>query len=60
MPRWLTELQGIVTVLDGTDNPSPRRRTIKFSDHFIVTTETVDVAGVETEVIRIDLADPPP
>jgi hypothetical protein len=56
MPRWLTELQGIVTVLDSDDNPMPRKRTIKFSDDFEVTTETVETDAGPEEVILISLA----
>jgi hypothetical protein len=56
MPRWLDKLQGIVTILDSDDNPMPRNRTMKFSDDFIVETETVVTDAGEEEVIVISLA----
>jgi hypothetical protein len=56
MPRWLEELQGLVTVLDGDDNPQPRKRTIKFSNDFVVDTEVVETPSGPEEVIVVSLA----
>lgn len=56
MPRWLEDLQGLVTVLDSDDNPLPRKRTIKFSDDFEVTTETITTPSGDEEVILVSLA----
>jgi hypothetical protein len=56
MPRWLEELQGLVTVLDGDDNPQPRKRTIKFSNDFVVDTEVIDTPSGPEEVIVVSLA----
>lgn len=56
MPRWLEDLQGLVTVLDSDDNPMPRKRTIKFSADFEVTTEVVDTPSGPEEVIVVSLA----